>query len=423
MTFPKGVVAAPTEADRARWFRMDWGAYLDAGLVVALVLAVYLLMWARVGRDPPPSPVVVRYEPPQGFSPAALGYVEQRGYDHSLLAATLVSLAVKGALEIDQSGPDWASNRTWTLHATGARPDGLETEEVRVLGALFEGETGSLELEQENRKTIRSAIRTLRDTLAARLEKHYFLNNRGWFGLGLLLSLAGFAALAWRARFSVAPEAWFMGFWLLMWTGGVATLLFRVYRAFKEAMAGSAMAWAETVFLGLFSTPFVGAEIFVGRMVWQRVPQHLAETAVALAVINVLFYHLLERPTLKGRGLLNELEGFKEFLVTANADRMDRMTPPEETPELFERYLPHAVALGVENEFARRFEGKLPTDGQGGTLGWYQAGSMGGATSLSSALGSALPSTLSSSSASPSSGGGGGGSSGGGGGGGGGGGW
>lgn len=149
-------------------------------------------------------------------------------------------------------------------------------------------------------------------------------------------------------------------------------------------------------------------------------------------MLNILFYHLLERPTLKGRGVLDALEGFRRYLGAAEEDVFDRLQPPEASLELFERYLPYAVALDVDNRWAERFESALTAADReavasGNSLAWYSAG-RGSATDLTgvtSALRSSFSSSLSASSASPSSGGGGGGGGGssGGGGGGGGGGW
>jgi len=128
--------------------------------------------------------------------------------------------------------------------------------------------------------------------------------------------------------------------------------------------------------------------------------------------------------------MLNHLEGFERFLTATDADRLDRMTAPERTPELFERFLPYAIALGVENRWAERFEGILAAGGvaagsSSATLGWYHGGTPSTLGSVASSLGQSFSGSLSSASSPPSSGGsgGGGGSSGGGGGGGGGGGW
>ena len=48
------------------------------------------------------------------------------------------------------------------------------------------------------------------------------------------------------------------------------------------------------------------------------------------------------------------------------------MNPPDKTPELFERFLPYAVALDVENGWAKRFAGVLAAAGTAAAVSaWY----------------------------------------------------
>jgi uncharacterized membrane protein len=183
------------------------------------------------------------------------------------------------------------------------------------------------------------------------------------------------------------------------------------------------------VMLSIFSLPFLGAEIVVGGLLTTMLPSHLVLAAVVVAATNVLFYHLLERPTLRGRGVLNQLDGFKAYLQ--GDERSAR--PRAEGIERFERFLPYAIALGLEERWADGFGKALVTGGTSTSAPYYPRwydlddGARFDPSTFASSLGSGLASTLSSVSTPPSSGGssggGGGGSSGGGGGGGGGGGW
>jgi uncharacterized membrane protein YgcG len=56
---------------------------------------------------------------------------------------------------------------------------------------------------------------------------------------------------------------------------------------------------------------------------------------------------------------MDAIEGFRLYLGGAEEDRLQACYPPKKTPELFERFLPYAVALDVENAWAKRFEGIL----------------------------------------------------------------
>jgi uncharacterized membrane protein len=159
----------------------------------------------------------------------------------------------------------------------------------------------------------------------------------------------------------------------------------------------------------------------------------LVASLVASVVLHALFHHLLKAPTLAGRGVLDKIEGFKIFLSAVDGDRMSRVAATAKTPEIFEKFLPYALALDVEQAWAKKFSGVLnaaSASGQNSTAyspAWY-SGSAWNGMGTSGFVGSfsdSFSGAIASSSTAPgsSSGGGGGGGSGGGGGGGGGGGW
>jgi len=155
--------------------------------------------------------------------------------------------------------------------------------------------------------------------------------------------------------------------------------------------------------------------------------------AIALGVGGagiLLFAWLLKAPTPHGRRLLDKVAGFRLYLEVAEKDELNLRNPPERTPELFEAYLPFALALEVEQpwaeQFADVFDRLRGETGSDWHPGWYAGRwDAGNPVKMSRAVGSSLNSAIASAATPPgsSSGSGGGGSSGGGGGGGGGGGW
>jgi uncharacterized membrane protein YgcG len=146
--------------------------------------------------------------------------------------------------------------------------------------------------------------------------------------------------------------------------------------------------------------------------------------------LHGLFSFLMRAPTAAGRIIMDEIDGFRMYLGTAEQDRLDRMRSPALTPEVFETFLPYAYALGVENNWCQRFAREMPEEIRqqaGYHPGWYSGHfhGMNALNHLGDDFSSSFSSAVSSASSPPgsSSGSGGGGSSGGGGGGGGGGGW
>ena len=157
--------------------------------------------------------------------------------------------------------------------------------------------------------------------------------------------------------------------------------------------------------------------------------------AAAMAVELALFRGLLPAYSLAGRKVRDHIDGLRYYLGVAEQDELRRLKAPEQTPEEFAKFLPYALALGVEKTWADRFAAVLGAAAVTAAVAhYYVAGHRGGLFGGGDSVGSfadslgGLGNTVSAAATPPgsssgSSGGGGGGGSGGGGGGGGGGGW
>ncbi|MEL6859525.1 MAG: DUF2207 domain-containing protein [Pseudomonadota bacterium] len=152
---------------------------------------------------------------------------------------------------------------------------------------------------------------------------------------------------------------------------------------------------------------------------------------VALIGLNGLFMYLMPAPTRKGQAVRTHLEGFRLYMEKAeklqlNSVEVGSDAPPPMTVERYEKFLPYAVALGVEKPWTKHFEKLIPVEAKNYNPAWtnmhaHSFGSIGRMTdSMVSGMSSGVTSAMPQSSSSSGSGGG---FSGGGGGGGGGGGW
>ncbi len=147
-------------------------------------------------------------------------------------------------------------------------------------------------------------------------------------------------------------------------------------------------------------------------------------SALAVAVIIVVFNELMTVRTPEGNQVLAEAEGLAMYMGTAEKHRLEMFNPPEETPEVFETLLPYAFALGVAETWANRFadvlkERQYQPEWYSGTdiASFYTGATIANMTSaVSGAIASAsvAPGSESGSGGSGSSGGGGGGGGGGG---------
>lgn len=420
VNWPKGYVTEPTEEERLSWFLQDNSSTLIGAGGLALLLIYYVVVWLRVGRDPEGGAIIPLYEPDPGYSPASMRFITNMGYDKKAFSVAIINMAVKGYIEIEET-----SKNSFTLHKKEAPGVKLAIGEGAIASALFAGGKREIELKKKNHAKIGKAVKVHKRSLKGDYEKNYFLTNSGYLVPGIILSIITLAAVV-----LLLPDAdqistaTFMSIWLSIWSIGVFVLVAGVINAWRGDSKG------EAIFITLFSIPFIGGEIGGLTILITQVSIIYALTLLIAVAINIMFYQWLKAPTLAGRKLLDRIEGFKLYLSVAEKDELNFKHPPEKTPELFEQFLPYAIALGVEQQWGERFSDILSSAMMGEDRyqpGWYHGNSWNynNIDTFTSTMGSAMSSAISSSSTAPgsSSGSGGGGSSGGGGGGGGGGGW
>jgi uncharacterized membrane protein YgcG len=422
VAFPKGIVHEPSGQERMGFFLRDNIALALSFLWLLVLLGYYLRVWYRVGRDPATGTIIPLYGPPSGFSPAGVRYLSHMGFDDKAFAAAVVDMAVKGAVLIQEDDGDYT-----LVRRDGAKP-ALSRGEELIAARLFAGGP-SIKLENKNHTRIKAAIEALKRNLQRELEKLYFVTNSGYLAPGVAITLMGVGFVILTARDKAGAA--FGSLWLVMWTVASFFLAFMAYRKWQALRASFSFGKLVGAFgASLFALPFLSGTIFGAYFLTEAESVFATVTLVAMAFLNALFYHLLKAPTLAGRKVMDKIEGFKLYLSVAEKDRLNLLNPPEKTPALFEKYLPYALALDVENAWSEQFSEVLAragTEAQAYAPLWYSGSSWDrfNTSRFSDSLGSTFASAVSSSSTAPgsSSGSGGGGSSGGGGGGGGGSGW
>ncbi len=428
VNWPKGHVHVLTQAERLQYLLRDNRSALAALAGLAAVLIYYFFVWLAVGKDPSKGAIIPLYEPPNDISPAAARYLWKMAYDDKCFAASLINLGVKGHLEINES-----KKKSYSIVRIDGPAGRLALEEQKIYMKLL-GRRQELEFKTANHQAVSGARNLLKKALAATYEKNYFLTNRKIWAAGVAiaaLTLVGMVLLG-----KGPGQAFFMGIWLSFWSIGAFALAMAVGVAWKKVFTGPNPAASLFGALGItaFSLPFIGGEIFGLYMLSQATSMIAMAFFVVLVLVVILFYQWMKAPTLLGRKTMDQIEGFRLYLSVAEQDRMKFSREPTRTPELFERFLPYALALDVEQEWAEYFAKVLATSANAPQHAshqthttWYSSAGGGHlhTAAFAGAVGGALAGAISSSATSPgsSSGSSGGGFSGGGGGGGGGGGW
>jgi Predicted membrane protein (DUF2207) len=302
----KGVVH-PGSAWKATFFRLNlpenW-----VFLAPLFSLGYMLTRWYRKGKDPSTGdPLVVAYAPPEEngrpLLPAEIGVLIDERLDPKDITASVIDLAVKKHITI---------------------------EEKKTPGVLFH-KTDYL-------------LRKTEGPGAELLPFERLLMERLFRDPGQEVSVSGMK-LDFYKHLDDLKKAAFEGLERMKCFASNPLRVTTTYRyaGFFIALGGSALA------------------LFAGKLGWGG-SAAAVPAAVLSGVIVFLFSSRMPVKTLTGVKALGRVKGFEEFLTRAEKDRLERM----KDANLFEKYLPYAIALGVSERWADAFEGIYQE-----TPGWF----------------------------------------------------
>lgn len=288
-----GPVARPTALDRGFDF-------FRANVLLLLPFASLFLMWKRwerFGKDPDMRPVFPRYQPPEGLSPGEAGTLLDNTPDIRDITATLVDLAIRGYLRIEEEEPGIVGRFLGTKDFAFVQLRGpadwedLLPHERRVLEGVFD--EGTRVRSDDLKNEFYRELPGIKDALFESLVGHGFYKVRPdrvvgrWIAFGIVLSVTGAIGLtALGSRLYIPP---------------VTTIL----------------------------------------------------SGILLGVPVVVFGALMGSRTRAGVRKLEEILGFEDFLSRVEKDRFRRMI---HSVDQFEAILPHAMALGVEQKWGEAFD-------------------------------------------------------------------
>jgi len=261
------------------------------------------------------SPVAARFEPPVGMRPGQIGTLIDEKADPRDVTATLVDLAVRGYLRIDDAGEKttglFSKEQDYTLVKLRGRDSALFPYEAALLDALFAG---------RDQVTL-SDLKTTFSTSMASVQKDLYANVT-----------------------------------LLGW--------------FRSNPQSARLAWAGAGLLGLF-LGVVGTFVLASTTSYALVPVPL----ILLGTITLATARNAPARTAKGTAALQEARGFELYVTKAEANQLRF----EEGEDLFSKYLPYAIAFGVADKWAKKFEELAQQGRHLAEPTWYGGGFVYGA--------------------------------------------
>jgi len=281
-------------------------------LGVPLAAFAWLLrQWSRVGRDPPEGPIVVQYEPPPGLGAPEVGTLVDNRPDNRDLIAGLVDAAVHGAIRIREQGRQGrfgpVVHRFELLVPEREWPSlRLSPSSVALLRGVFEAAAAGE----------RGADGVVATVATTDLEERFYSKLPG-------IKTAIFGDLIARRFYAERPD--------------------EVVSRYVGAGIGAGVVVAAA---GLFLlTPRNGG----GDAFSMGLP---ILAGIATVAVIAGFGLVMPARTVAGAKARAAIRGFQEFLSRVESHRLATLPL---TPELFERYLPYAIALGVEKRWAGAF--------------------------------------------------------------------
>jgi uncharacterized membrane protein YgcG/translation initiation factor 2 beta subunit (eIF-2beta)/eIF-5 len=301
----KGVVAEMPKWDYWWWmFKNNQAVFLMP--LLALLFAIYnFFMWWRVGRDPKSGNIYPEFYPPKNLSPAAMGYIYRQSFDNKLVAATITDWAVKRQIHIDieREGLIFKHNAYKIAIGRGG--------EMKAEYEDFSDEADSITGTTISKGVYNSGLGSIKRTIERQLDSTYKASKENFFkGLFVL-------------------NNWYMA------PGNLFTVLGFFY-----------------ILFGVLTRPGM------------QNPWHFLYAVIGLILcvaVQSFYYRIIKAYTSEGRKTMDKIEGFRMYLKTADEQRLDAMAPPKKTIELYEAYLPFAIALNCEIEWGEHFKDIIDT--------------------------------------------------------------
>lgn len=307
--WPKGLVSEPTLLQKIMFALQDNWAFG----IVPLTLLFLILHWFSKGRDPKVSKIIVpEYTVPDSLSAAEVGTIFDEKASAKDVTAEIINLAVLGYLKITKlEKVELVFIKTTDYKIDLLKPyTDLENEfQKKICKGLFESV---------------SIVKTTTDSSGKTVVEERGKNS---------VNLSDLKEVFYKDLAEIQKELY------------EQTVKKGYFVSNPQKIRTKYLALA--VFLAIFGFIFgvAVANIF------------LAISIFISGVLIGIFGFLMPARTLKGAEAKRKILGLKLFLSVTEKDRLKFHNAPEKTFEQFEKFMPFALALGVEESWAKQFEG------------------------------------------------------------------
>ena len=346
---PKGYgITLSAELPEGYWenpANRNWMAVpLTATLIV--IPAVMLLLWFLFGRDPKIVKTVEFY-PPEGMTPADMGYVIDGSVDYKDVLSLIMYLAEKGYLriteydknrfrldklrDIDRSEKTFVRTFFRGLFEAG---DSVETDD------LPSGFGEDFQLAQQQIKDSykgKNALFTVSSTVC-RIIGFVMMFVPPVISV-IIAATAKFKAVAFLG---LIPIGLFL----------VISMLYIINLFDKWDATSRAKRRVTVVIATVFAVIGVGISAVITSILMESAAYGLLVVISTLVTFTAVV--LMRKRTERGARLQGQILGFRDFIETAELEKLNMLV--EEDPEYFYNIMPYAYVMGLSDKWAKKFE-------------------------------------------------------------------
>jgi len=304
-------------------------------LLPALVCAYHAVVWYVRQRALDPASIVIRYSPPDELSPAAARYLETGSVDWKSIAASVLVLSGAGCLRILRLAP---TCEVQNLHPEASRVVPLRPEEALVFNRLFPMHNDKCLLDPNSSSDI-----ALEMFLSFKMQLARFGYRYNWNALAAVW-LATALSYTWLTPATTALPTIVLLYFVLLgvlcpvfwnWFSVMSDVIARRYSGptvMKVLVMSGIMFGFFPVLIYLLCSEFsAGFNLSVFT------------SSIALLAGARLF----RAPSSALQERLNQIEGYRRFLLTVEQDRMQRLSSEQKSADI-ESMFAYAVALDVK---------------------------------------------------------------------------
>jgi hypothetical protein len=325
---------------------LPYGYHL-AYLALVLVCAYFALVAPAPRLCVRRKVLVPRYEPPRGISPAVTAWLFENGKLPRALAAAVVNMAAKGFLKLEQTRDLYSITRL----GPEVSPS-LEPEEDALARTLFKG-YDCFDFDEPSPE-LRAALRAFRWALR---DTTYFSRHTALFVFPWLVSGIGIGCALIQGKYHVVFRGYEEGL-IVVAFGCLVVAVRTLPDSFEKAISRLSgrttpvrpWNYADNMTLTLFAGG-LGGICALGLLSTTQA----ALLTAAFVAVNALFYYSLQGPTPTGRKAMDELAGYRKFLVEVDTDAISRMNDPETVPANLNQKHAYALAFHVDLGWGEQF--------------------------------------------------------------------